>query len=102
MRIGIEGFSMHNNIKHKVTIDGDAYTVVGKYSTDHINVVVDIVNQQMRQLAEIDPTLSVKDRAILMAINAVSDQIVKENKILSLEEKINHLTFEQTSLFNQD
>ena len=83
-------------------IDGDSYTIVGKYSNEHINVVVDIVNQQMRQLAEIDPTLSVKDRAILMAINAVSDQIVKENKILSLEEKINHLTFEQTSLFNQD
>lgn len=92
---------MQNKQKYRVNIDGENYTIVGKYSPEHIENVVAIVNQQLSQLAELDASLSVKDRAILMAVNAISDQVVKEQKIMTLEEKIDQLKFEQTSLFNQ-
>lgn len=79
---------MDNKRRFKATIAGKDYTIVGNRSATHLNTVVDLINQQLEQLAELAPDLSVGDRSVLMSINAMSDQLVKEKQIMELEAKI--------------
>lgn len=79
---------MRQKEKHVVIIDGREYTIVGQYSRAHIEAVTEVVNQQLSQLHALDPHLSTQDRALLMAINAISDQMIKEQTILDLEQQL--------------
>ncbi|MGX7107383.1 cell division protein ZapA [Hutsoniella sourekii] len=75
----------------KARINDKDYTIVGSKSQEHMNTVADIVNRQLDQLAQLDPSLSIVDRSILMAINAVSDQIDKEREIQALTQELDQL-----------
>lgn len=61
--------------RYKANINGKEFTVVGTESAVHMKLVTDTVNQRLKDLQELAPQLSDEDRAILLAINAVSDQI---------------------------
>ncbi|UUX34616.1 cell division protein ZapA [Fundicoccus culcitae] len=78
---------MDEKRRFKAEIAGKQYTIVGNRSAEHLNTVVDIVNQQLEQLGELDDNLNYADRSILMAINAISDQLVKECRIVELEKE---------------
>lgn len=82
---------MDDKRRFKATIAGKDYTIVGNRSATHLNTVVDLINQQLDQLAELAPDLSVGDRSVLMSINAISDQLVKERQIMELEAKVEQL-----------
>ena len=85
------GGAMDGKKRFKVKISGKDYTIVGSLSATHLNTVVDLVNQQIDQLTELAPELSNADRCVLMAVNAVSDQLQKEKKILELEAELEKL-----------
>lgn len=61
--------------RYKAKIADKEFTVVGEESAVHMKLVTDTVNQRLEDLSELAPNLSLEDRAILLAINAVSDQI---------------------------
>lgn len=61
--------------RYKANIDGTEYIIVGQESTIHMKLVTDTVNQRLADLKKLAPELSSEQRAILLAINAVSDQI---------------------------
>ena len=82
---------MENKRRFRATIAGKEYTIVGNRSATHLNQVVELMNQQLAQLAELAPTMNVSDRAILMAVNALSDQLVKEQRIAELEQQVAQL-----------
>lgn len=82
---------MSTKRRYRATIDGRDYTIVADKSDDHLNTVVALVNQQLDQLKEVAPELSTQDRAILMAVNAISDQLVQEYNIMTLEEELESL-----------
>ena len=86
---------MENKRRFKAAIAGKDYTIVGNRSATHLTQVVELVNQQLQQLGELAPGMSVEDRSILMAINAVSDQLVKEQRIVELEEEVQRLSHRQ-------
>lgn len=79
---------MDSKKRFKAQIAGKDYTIVGSLSATHLNTVVDLVNQQIEQLTELAPELSDADRCVLMAVNAVSDQLVKEKRIIELEAEL--------------
>ncbi|MCR8968651.1 cell division protein ZapA [Facklamia sp. 7083-14-GEN3] len=79
---------MEEKNRYKALIEGRVYTIVGHRSREHMDAVVQLLTQQLQQLKELDPNLTQEDRAILMAINAISDQITKEEKISVLEKKL--------------
>ena len=79
---------MRQKERFPVMIDGREYTIVGHYSQEHIEAVTELVNQQLSQLQALDPHLSMQDRALLMAINAISDQLLKEQRIMELESQM--------------
>lgn len=85
------GGAMDGKKRFKAKIAGKDYTIVGSLSATHLNTVVDLVNQQIEQLTELAPELSNADRCVLMAVNAVSDQLQKEKKIIELEAELEKL-----------
>lgn len=85
------GEAMDGKKRFKAKIAGKDYTILGSLSATHLNTVVDLVNQQIDQLTELAPELSNADRCVLMAVNAVSDQLVKEKRIIALEAQLAQL-----------
>lgn len=80
--------------RYKAIIAGQSYTIVGPRSEEHMRVVAETVDEQMKQLTNITKGLDTEKRAILMAINAVSDQLEMKKNVSELEEKIEQLTAE--------
>lgn len=87
---------MSNTQYFDAKIANKHYTIKGNKSPDHMSAVVDLVNQQLEQLSQIDPALSIMDRSLLMAVNAVSDQLTQEAKIIELEQEIKRLKEQPT------
>ncbi|WP_125573430.1 cell division protein ZapA [Levilactobacillus huananensis] len=61
--------------RFKATIAGKTYTIVGQATDEHMRAVTTVLNQQFEQLKTLSPKMSKEDAAILMAFNAVSDQL---------------------------
>lgn len=74
--------------RSKVVINEVEYTIVGDKSAAHIELVAETINNQIEELNSLSTSLSKEEQAILMAVNAVSDQIDSHKKMLALEEKI--------------
>ena len=72
----------------KVVIGGKEYTIIGTKSAAHIKLVAKTINDQLIDLDAMSTNLSREEKAILMAVNAVSDQIDSHEKMIKLEEKI--------------
>lgn len=77
--------------RFKATIDGETYTIVGSKPEKHMRVVAETVDEQLSQLKELTKGLDKEKRAILLAINAVSDQLATRNELEHLKEKYEQL-----------
>lgn len=76
----------------KVMINGKEYTIVGEKSTAHVKLVAETINKQIEKFTSMSSDLSKEEQAILMAVNAISDQIETQKKMIELEEKLNDQT----------
>lgn len=72
----------------KVVINDKEYTIIGTKSAAHIKLVAQTINDQLADLDALSNNLSREEQAILMAVNAVSDQINSHEKMIEFEEKI--------------
>lgn len=72
----------------KVVIDNKEYTIIGTKSAAHIKLVAQTINDQLADLDAMSNGLTREEQAILMAVNAVSDQIDCHEKMIELEEAI--------------
>lgn len=75
----------------KVNINERDYTIVGNKSTAHVKLVADTVNKQLDEIKAMSSTLSKEEQAILIAVNAVSDQIKLHEKMIELEENLKNI-----------
>lgn len=75
----------------KVVINEKEYTIISNKSAAHIELVAETVNKQLKELEALSNTLSKEEQAILMAVNAVSDQIDSHTKMLELEEDLKQM-----------
>ena len=75
----------------KVEINEKEYTIVGDKSSAHVNLVADTINKQIEELTSLSSNLSKEEQAILMAVNAISDQITTQQKMIKLEEDLDSL-----------
>ena len=83
--------------RYKATIDGETYTIVGSKPEKHMRTVAETVEEQLTQLKELTKGLEKEKRAILLAINAVSDQLVMRQELEELKEKYEQLEKEMNS-----
>lgn len=75
----------------KVEINEKEYTIVGDKSSAHVNLVADTINKQIEELTSLSSNLSKEEQAILMAVNAISDQITTQQTMIKLEEELDSL-----------
>ncbi len=75
-----------NKRRFKVKIANEVYTIIGKAEPDHMAAVVKIVEEQLAEIKELMPSLNHEKAAILLAINAVSDQLYKQEELLKLKQ----------------
>ncbi len=64
--------------RYKTTIAGRSYTLIGPGSTAHFDAVTQILNDQLAQIHRLQPSLSREDAAVLLAFNALSDQVTAQ------------------------
>ena len=81
--------------RYKATIDGESYTIVGPKSQKHMQVVAETVDEQLAQLKELTKGMSKEKRAVLIAINAVSDQLAMRKELEEIKEQISDSENEQ-------
>lgn len=72
----------------KVLIDGKEYTIIGEKPASHIQLVAKTINEQIEKLNELSTNLSKEEKNILIAVNAVSDQIDSHTAMIELENQL--------------
>ncbi|WP_407372287.1 cell division protein ZapA [Carnobacterium sp.] len=78
-------------IRYKTTIAGRPYTIIGARPEEHMRSVSKMVNEQMQQIESLSKGLDPERRAVLVAVNAVSDQIELQIKLDAMQKKIAEL-----------
>jgi len=73
--------------RYKANIDGQTYTIIGHESKEHMDLVVRLVNEQLNEIKSLSPQIDNEQAAILVSVNAISDQLKKQAKIMELEKE---------------
>ncbi|MGM9902975.1 cell division protein ZapA [Enterococcus sp. 10A9_DIV0425] len=77
--------------RYKAVIADQTYTIIGQETKHHMDIVTKLINEQLAELKELSPQLDNEQAAILLAINAFSDQLKKQEKNLELEKEVSEL-----------
>lgn len=78
--------------RYRATVAGKTYTILGTKSHHHMHSVIKLLNQQWDELATVAKKTSDTEKAILLAINAVSLQLDQQAEIERLKEEVSRLT----------
>lgn len=81
----------HEKTRYKAVIANQTYTIIGRETKQHMDAVTKLVNEQLLEIKNLSPQLDNEQAAILMAVNALSDQLKKQERILGLEEEVSGL-----------
>lgn len=81
----------HEKTRYKAVIANQTYTIIGRETKHHMDIVTKLVNDQLMELKQLSPQMDNEQASILMAINALSDQLKKQEKILELNEEVAQL-----------
>jgi cell division protein ZapA len=73
--------------KNRITVDifGQQYTIVGTESSSHIRLVASLVDDKMREISALNPSLDINKLAVLTAVNAVNDYLKMKDALERLE-----------------
>jgi cell division protein ZapA len=76
--------------KNRINVDiyGVQYTIVGTESGSHIRTVASIVDEKMREISSMNPSLDTNRLAVLTAINAVNDYLKLKDRLEQQEKEI--------------
>lgn len=77
----------HEKTRYKAVIANKIYTIIGRETKHHMDIVTKLINEQLAELKQLSPQMDNEQAAILMAVNALSDQLKKQERILELEEE---------------
>ncbi|MEJ6400419.1 cell division protein ZapA [Nicoliella lavandulae] len=71
--------------RFKAKIGNRTYTFVGRSSMEHMHAVTDLMNKQLNQLNQLSSSISYEDAMVLLAFNAISDQLKMQGKLDQIE-----------------
>ena len=77
--------------RYKAVIANQSYTIIGRESKEHMDMVTRLVNDQLLEIMQLSPQSDQEQASILLAINAVSDQLKKQEQLLVLQKKVDEL-----------
>ncbi|MGD6967622.1 cell division protein ZapA [Rossellomorea vietnamensis] len=84
---------MSQEQKNRTTVDiyGTQYVIVGTESTSHIRQVASLVDEKMREISSMNPSLDKSKLAVLTAVNTLHDNLKLKEYCESLEEELKKL-----------
>lgn len=84
---------MSDEQKNRTNVDiyGQQYTIVGTESTSQIRFVCSKVDDKMREIKSMNPSLDTGKLAVLTAVNAVNDYVRLKEQFEKLEREIKRL-----------
>lgn len=87
------GILLANQQKNRISVEiyGHTYKIVGDESTGHMRLVASIVDDKMRELKSLNPSLDSVTLAVLTAVNVVHESLKLNEKIEMLEEELRKL-----------
>ena len=74
--------------RYKAIIADHTYTIIGQESKQHMDLVTKIVNEQLAEIKHLSPQTDTEQASVLLAINAISDQLKKQEYALKLEKQV--------------
>lgn len=77
--------------RYKAVIADQTYTIIGPESTEHMDLVTKLVNDQLSEIRRISPQIDTEQAAILLAINTVSDQVKQQEQLIRLTQEVENL-----------
>lgn len=77
--------------RYKAVIADHSYTIIGQESKQHMDLVTKLVNEQLAEIKHISPQTNDEQASVLLGINAISDQLKKQEKVLHLEQEVAEL-----------
>ena len=75
----------------RAIVAGQTYTIIGQESKQHMDMVTALVNEQLNEIMSLSPGITQEKATMLLAINAVSDQLKKQEALMKLEKQQNTL-----------
>ncbi|MBM7711314.1 MULTISPECIES: cell division protein ZapA [Enterococcus] len=73
--------------RYKAIVAGQTYTIIGQESKQHMDMVTALVNEQLEEILSLSPAITPEKAAMLLAINAISDQLKKQEALMKLEKQ---------------
>ncbi|MFV0557940.1 MAG: cell division protein ZapA [Enterococcus sp.] len=73
--------------RYKAVIDNQSYTIIGRENSTHMDVVTKLVNEQLNEIKKLSSQIDNEQAAILLSVNAISDQLKKQHEILVLKKQ---------------
>ena len=73
--------------RYKAIVAGQTYTIIGQESKQHMDMVTALVNKQLNEIMSLSPEITQEKAAMLLAINAISDQLKKQEALMKLEKQ---------------
>ncbi|MDT2639371.1 cell division protein ZapA [Enterococcus dongliensis] len=73
--------------RYKAIVAGQTYTIIGQESKQHMDMVTALVNEQLEEILSLSPEITPEKAAMLLAINAISDQLKKQEALIKLEKQ---------------
>ncbi|MBO0450892.1 cell division protein ZapA [Enterococcus sp. AZ135] len=73
--------------RYKAIVAGQTYTIIGQESKQHMDMVTALVNEQLNEIMSLSPEITQEKATMLLAINAVSDQLKKQEALMKLEKQ---------------
>jgi len=83
--------SEQHKIRISVDIYGQTYKMVGSESSGHMRLVASMVDDKMREIHSLNPSLDSAKLAVLTAVNTVNDHVKLKEQMEQLEEEIKRL-----------
>lgn len=79
--------------KNRISVEiyGHTYKMVGTESTGHMRLVASIVDDKMREINGLNPSLDSAKLAVLTAVNSVNDYLLLKEQYEKLEEQLKQL-----------
>jgi len=71
-----------------VEINGIQYVIIGTESASHIRLVASMVDEKMREINSMNPSLGTNKLAVLTAVNAVNDYLLLKDRLERLEDEL--------------
>lgn len=92
---------MSNKKRFKSFVDGKPYVLISDASDQMLRLATDIVNDKFKLINENVPNSSREDRAVLLSLQVICEQIIREDKLDKLAVENSELKIELEALKKQ-